>query len=86
MAGLAPRATKKPKNADQAEKKGFNMMGYGLATPSNESSIRFRFPRPADKNEGNPFDTESSLQSSASSKHRRNVSHQIFEGSSNQLY
>ena len=46
------------KNADVAEKKGFNMMGYGLATPSNEASIRFRFPRPADSNNNNPFETE----------------------------
>ena len=85
MAGLAPRAMKKQENADGNEKKGFNMMGYGLATPSNEASIRFRFPRPAENNNDNPFESDSSLQVTVS-KHRRNVSHQVLDGGQNQLY
>ena len=43
MAGLAPRAMKRTGNVpEMEERKGF--VGYGLASPGNEASIRFKFP------------------------------------------
>ena len=67
MAGMAPRAMKKTRNVEALEKRGFNMQGYGLATPSNEASIRFKFPPAIDSNKDNPFENAStSLQDSMS--------------------
>ena len=42
-AGLAPRAMKRTGNVPETEEsKGF--VGYDLASPGNEASIRFKFP------------------------------------------
>lgn len=43
MAGPAPRAMERTGNVPETEEReGF--AGYGLASPDNEASIRFKFP------------------------------------------